>query len=554
MDLTTEPLVNRLREYVENAKEAKGELETQWAEWTDFYDGDQWGNIPSAAESWINEERVTINLLKQTVDTIIPIALDAIPTWYVRAYDPNADDIAKSLENYLQGLLYELKVPQAYELALQDSCVLGTGALKVYPNSHRTRLASVIGVPEQAQTVWPWVSYLNPRSIFPDPDSENLEDCEYLCLRNVMPEAMVSRLFGVDPTTLEAENTADRTGTWLYRLTEHSHSPRRQLWEVYHEFGARLTIFSNRTILWDGPSPIPEDRYPVVLFQLGERGSNLWGLGAMFGGGERLQESANKLATRMLVHARVCAAPKWEVHGPMPEQFDNSPGGTVNFPGEAGSVKPLVPPEFPSYGMPMMALLLQLWESWTGVREVLQGRRPVGVTAGVAIQSLQESATTRLRQLVRRWSNQFGEVGQQLLSLVTAYTVGDRTSFREGATGIERATVKSQEIQDETGRPRQFRVVVAPTNDLPMGQSQVAQVVMQLAPQLGMAALPVIMEALRIPGRERIMGEVQRIAQNQLQSSYAQQIEAQMQEALTQQAQGQAFNEEAAIQEGQAPA
>ncbi len=547
---TEEELVNRLTRDVNEAKSAKGELETTWDRWTRYYNGDQWFELDPAPEPWVDDERITVNLVKQTVDTIIPIALDSVPTWYVRAYNSQEDQVAAQLQDYLQGLYYELNVPRAYKLALQDACVLGTGVLKVFPNSVRRRHASVVGTPQE--NIWPCVAYLNPRSVFPDPDSDNLEDCEFLALRNVMPEGLVLSHWGqqlaaqgADVAALQAENVSDRDGTWQYRLSSsRAEHPRRQVWEVYHDFGRTLTIFSNRTILYTGANPIPDFQFPVVPFSLSERGSDLWGLGVLFGGGDKLQQTTNQLFTRMKIHARIAGNPKWVKHGPGGEDFDTMPGGVVTFPTEGGNVAALNPPEFPAYAVPLMNLLLQSWESWTGVREVLQGRRPQGITAGIAIQQLQESAATRLRQLMRDWSIQFGEVGQRLLSLVTRYTVGQATTFSGGPRGVERASVNAQDMQQGDGTPKEFRVVVAPVSELPMGQAQIAQILMQLAPTLGPAATPIVLEALRIPGRERILAQLQQAALGQLQQAMRDEMEAKMQAASSQQDQQQMLTEQ----------
>jgi hypothetical protein len=154
--------------------------------------------------------------------------------------------------------------------------------------------------------------------------------------------------------------------------------------------------------------------------------------------------------------------------------------------------------------MPLLAQLIQLWESWTGIHDVTQGQRPAGITAGVAIQALQEAAQTSLRQTIRDWGLQIGEVGQQLLDLVTTFTVDQSTALLPQEQGAQRATIDPAQFRGPDGMPWPFRVVSMPQADLPLGQGPLMQLMMALMPT-GAVDAQAVLDVARVPGRQQIL-------------------------------------------------
>jgi hypothetical protein len=130
---------------------------------------------------------------------------------------------------------------------------------------------------------------------------------------------------------------------------------------------------------------------------------------------------------------------------------------------------------------------------------------------------LQEAAQTRLRQIIRSFQIQLAEVGQLLLDLLTHYSVRDLVGFLPDDQP-RRATVSAKNLRDMDNRPIPFRVLVAPSSDIPMSQAQLAQTVMALAPT-GMIDQQMILDALRLPGRQAMMERMRQAAQAQLASA-----------------------------------
>jgi len=81
-----------------------------------------------------------------------------------------------------------------------------------------------------------------------------------------------------------------------------------------------------------------------------------------------------------------------------------------------------IPPSVPGHTLNFLEWLLRLTESVTGIHEVSQGRRPVGITAGVAIAELQEAVQTRIRYKIKKEINPFVvEIGKYIVWLLQNY-------------------------------------------------------------------------------------------------------------------------------------
>ena len=507
-------LLNDLTNKVEEAQDAKDVIESTWEEHQDYVNGDMWKDFISDPP-WVEEEQVTLNLIRQTINVVIPILLDTSPTWYVAAYDENHDDVARSLQIYLQSLWHEMRIHRELEKVYKNALIFGTGALKVFQD--QTWLRGATPASGDLDVGHARVAYISPYSIFPDPDADSLEDCSYVALRNVMHKDLVERVWPTADMRIMEREAGNERKSFFEGAKAHYVEDQYQVWEVYHDFGEKLTIYSGREMLWTGDNPTPGFKYPVVLFHLDERETDIWGPGYLDAGGKELHDGILKLLWRINIHQRLSTNPSWTKSGPGGYKLDNAPGGvhTLNHPQAA--LTPNVPPNLPTYVMNLLQFYLNMWENWTGVQPAIMGQRPPGITTGVAISNLQEAAQTRLRQIIRSFQIQLAEVGQLLLDLLTHYSVRDLVGFLPDDQP-RRATVSAKNLRDMDNRPIPFRVLVAPSSDIPMSQAQLAQTVMALAPT-GMIDQQMILDALRLPGRQAMMERMRQAAQAQLASA-----------------------------------
>ena len=520
-------LISQMENLRTEAVPAKSTIEAIWDDCWDLYNGDQWKHAEFPID-WTRQERVTINLLKATINTVSPIEGDALPTWYVKAYDPRNDEKADLLSRFMQGLWFDQRLDRVYNLVRKDAHVTGTGAMKVFLNTTARRGATPTAPPNVRGRVD--VCHLDPYSLYPDPNAQNIEDARYVMIRTVLPESLVKRLYPrADLDRMEAENVSERRGQY-YEMTRDSGEEKRfQVWETYHEFGEQLTVWSGSEVLWSGQSPVPGGRFPVVLFLDDERGQDMWGSGMIANGGDEIQTAVNRCLWRVMCHARVCVNPRLIKTGVGTVIMRNAPGDLVEINSPTARLEPLRTPDLPPYIFQTLQLLLYLWDTMTGVHDVTAGQRPKGIQSGAAIMRLQEAAQTRIRQTIREWSICLGEVGQIVLDMMQAYYTGVQTVFEMTNDGPKRVSFVAEEVlKDPIGGPIPYRVVVQPQNDLPMSQVDWAQLVMQLAaiPWPDPALQKMVFSLLRIPGREEYFATRQELAQETFRESYQNELEA----------------------------
>lgn len=520
-------LVSEMEGLRTEAVPAKSSMEALWDRCWDLYNGDQWKTAEFPID-WTRDERVTVNLLKSTINTVSPIEGDALPTWYVKAYDPRDDEKADLLTRFMQGIWYDERLDRVYTLVRKDAHVTGTGAMKVFLNTTARRGATPTAPPSARGRID--VCHLDPYSLYPDPNAQNLEDARYLLIRSVLPASLVKRLYPkADLDRMETENTSERRGQYYESTTDSGEEKRFQVWETYHDFGEKLTVWSGSEVLWSGDSPVPGGRFPVVLFLDDERGQDMWGSGMIANGGDEIQTAVNRCLWRVMCHARVCVNPRLIKTGVGTVVMRNAPGDLVEVNSPTARLEPLRTPDLPPYIFQALQLLLYLWDTMTGVHDVTSGQRPKGIQSGAAIMRLQEAAQTRIRQTIREWSLSLGDVGQIVLDMMQAYYTGVQTVFRMTSDGPQRVSFVAEEVlRDPVGGPIPYRVVVQPQNDLPMSQVDWAQLVMQLAaiPWPDPALQKMVFSLLRIPGREEYFATRQQLALESVQQVYKSELEA----------------------------
>ncbi len=133
-----------------------------------------------------------------------------------------------------------------------------------------------------------------------------------------------------------------------------------------------------------------------------------------------VQDEINKILRRTSDVLRLTANPRLIVDadsGIDVSQITNQPGEIyVRRPG-SGFVWS-VPPSIPPYVFSFLNMLLALHDVISGVHDVVQGRRPRGIGAGIAIAQLQEAAQVRINDKIKTERESLIVVGELILDLI----------------------------------------------------------------------------------------------------------------------------------------
>jgi hypothetical protein len=133
-----------------------------------------------------------------------------------------------------------------------------------------------------------------------------------------------------------------------------------------------------------------------------------------------IQKMLNKVAQTIVEYMRLMSNPIWildKTSGVNPEKLTNKVGMIIQK--EAGTeVRREMPPAIPGYIFEFFRLLQSFADSVSGVHDITQGRKPAGVTAAEAIETLQEAAHTRVRLKERNMQVSLSKLAKLMISMV----------------------------------------------------------------------------------------------------------------------------------------
>lgn len=546
-----EGLLVELKAMVDAAKEPLKTLHSDWDDYRNMYEGEHTEGITLPDD--LATDFVPINLAFAHTETRIPLLAGASPTWYVQAPDDGDDADAEGLTAMLQALWQRRQIDREYKKALRDQIILGSGALKAWWDPSLGPVTGVADGPGKYELKRAGdvnVSWVSPFTIYPDPDACNLDDCEYLAFSHDLSPRTIKQRYGTELDKDKAERleidtddggknqSAERGMKWpksAFSRKSQATSTKEiyRVWEVYHEGGARLSIYSGSQLLFDGENPTPNGRFPLVIFKAYESGYAFWGM-AETSQVYDLQQLIDKVLFRVNCHIRLNATPQW-----LTDDKDFKPN---NEPGVALHVKRdhyakrESPPALPAHTFPILQFLMSMYDTITGVRDVTRGMKPGSIQSGIGIQQLQEAANTRLTDMAQDNGRDLERLGQIVLEMMQAkYQEKRSLPYMDGARKLK-ATVEPQMLRqtlvDPTGSgeevqlPYDYTVVVQPGSDLPLNAMAAAELALKLATLPAEDGSPMldregVFDAIKLQGRREILQRAQERAQGQIQGQAA---------------------------------
>jgi hypothetical protein len=305
------------------------------------------------------------------------------------------------------------------------------------------------------------VSIVDPRNIFPSPGALEIEDAEYICYAANVPISTIQRMFpnapDIRPGVWDEDLTVNKfassgkgndnmlvgptpstdgsTASWPATLPASMPTMDRnkmatlvELWDRQEDGRKHVTIMANGVLLRDTESPFQHNRYPFVKFIDYVIPSCFWGMGDIQQL-ESLQDFINKRRGQTQDILRLTANPPLIVDsdsGVNPKAITTRPGIMI-FKSRGSDVRWLQPPQIPAALFEVQELDKKDFDAISGIFDVTQGRRPVGIEAASAITELQEAAQTRLRLKVRNMEVSLERIGEQVVSLVQQFYDEQRT-------------------------------------------------------------------------------------------------------------------------------
>lgn len=490
-----------LKEKVTQAVTALESLHEQWKDQQEYYDGpgQESKYRPILKKYGLDDELIITNFTQATIEQFISVLLQATPSWYVVGPGDEQDEASKRLSTFLQAFYHDRNVALEQEIAYRHTGITGGGWLKAGWN----RLIDDVDI-----------RCIDPLMVFPDPTANRLQDAEFVGIKHIYGEAMAKRLF--EKLKIDEAETAGSVETRAREQNEAGGAKRVVIWEVYHEFGEQLTIYTANQELYKGENPMPNNRFPLFHFPMQVDTDTIWGV-AMVEQLQPLQDLVNKSRTRIAIHLRFSANPMMHVNKPIVSDIQIEPGGIVKT-GDGGGAGWMIPPVLPKEAFALVEGAKSDMDIISGVREILRGVAPKRTSSGISLEILQQAAQTRITAPLRNWTFTLSNLGQTVLELMQQHYSGDRwlPLAKAQAPGIARLSVEDLSRVEFTGEPdedgqatpevvnRELRVVMAPQGNLPLSPAADLEMAFRLRELQDIDQIAML-ETARFSGREGVL-------------------------------------------------
>ncbi len=511
-----------LQDKVYDARQAVQQLHSDWQTYWQYYDTDK--QLANLKEEIPNDEQkkdaTVTNFLYSSTNTYVALLVQALEQWYVVATDDANDENAQALTEYLRAWSECRGVALEYWKMVTQARVTGTGVIKVYWNPLLDDVA---------------LEAVDPMTVFPDPAARRVDQCEFIALRNVYSEEAAERIFNgegemekidLDKAEYVSAGSSGYLADTRDDINEPPKSKRVEVWEVYHEFGDKLMIYTGRQVLFDGDNPTPGKRFPVFFFPAEPTINRFWST-SPFAALIPIQRDINKRLTRINTHQRYTAPPAWYTDD-WQSKLTRIVPGQVHRVHPGTGIRPLEGPQLTPQMFQAIDWDRRHFDIVGGVQDVNRGEPPSAAASGILVQQLQQTATTRLTGPLRFWAHTWMEVGQTVLETMQRWYAEERMVpvVRDGVGARVRISPDMLGVPQETGEynedgepimevvPIPYRVVVQPSGDLPLSAAAQAQLAIQLA-QMGAIDVPALLKAVNFKYRDEVVQRAQQQAQAQ---------------------------------------
>lgn len=528
-----------VKKLYEEGVQARKEFDSKWEEWFQWYKGKQENKFEAPGKSM-----VSVNVIRATIQSILPILTDADPGFAVDPQEPRDYQFADVLGKVCTSIWDRRDCRTTVQSALLDAMIRSAGIIKVPWN---WELEDGLGdVDPQA---------IDPNNLFVPKCAEDFnKNCPWVIEQLYKPLGDVRKKFpgreikadsGKGDKAVTAKNTTEvslvspvdqksklpaapsvQPGDYMMvRVWEcwiaadavdefeeyFDDKSQAQAWKRKYPRGKLITVLPDQKIHLQGvENPYEDGKQPYVRIVDTRLPRQFWGEGEA----EPLQDMQkvlNKTFRTILEYMHLMGNPVWKIpstSGVDPSRITNQIGMALMYEGERPPERD-IPPPLPPYILQFLDHVKAFVDVISGVQDVTQGRKPIGVTAAEAIQTLDEAAQTRIRLKERNLNTGIKQLGELMVSRVMQFYTTPRVikitgtgswpeffEFHVSDAGEGRKSFVAQQYQfDEAnrqylpsndimqGEPSKgvFDVVVRSGASMPQRKAQLANLALKLA-------------------------------------------------------------------------
>ena len=327
------------------------------------------------------------------------------------------------------------------------------------------------GIQPQKTTVYVGeikVEVVSPFDVYLDPVPSTFEECRYAFCRHHLDPDEVKARWGYTGEPDAIATTPDSTLPFGQKDINDSKNV-KCVWTGYIKPSpsmpsGRYVVWTDKTILQDGPWPYPFEDLPLVKFP-GLRVPGQVYDSSVVEHAIPLQKELNRTLSQLIEYKNLTLKPRvWSPTGSLGQQrITDEPGVIYQYNPQFGmKPEPENPPSLPGYVFEQLADINQRLDNVFSIREVTEGTLPNNVEAAVAIDLLQEMATDRLAPTIQEIEKGVQRAGNIMLKLGQTYYIEPRLlKIRGSGSSVQAKKFTQADIQGD------FDVIVEAGSGLP---------------------------------------------------------------------------------------
>lgn len=419
---TTEESSGVIAKYEEFFEESKKHMESQRERWRKnevLYNNKI--EVPGPARA----TKLKFNIPLAIIETELPIISDYLPTFDVMPREENDVFFADMITKRKNHIEKETKLSKLMLEAVKDSLIYSNGITSVFPKKNSSD--EYDGIEISSVDLFTW---------FPAPGATGMDirsQARYHIFATPMHVDEIKREYDVD---IEPEGYLDEfrafhivnvggiTGSDTDTLCNSALVKECYAMDEGTEKypNGRMVIWANGKIISD--MAIPFERIPYFMIGNYKTAHSLFGIGET----ELVStqtKAINQVMSSLADVINKTGNPIRKITRSLWSQLKTKISGT---PGEevivdkASDLTWDTPPNVPAHTFGFIELLLRLTDVVSGVHDVIEGKKPTGITAAAAIIALQEAAQARVRFKINNEITQYIEdMGTFIIWILQTY-------------------------------------------------------------------------------------------------------------------------------------
>ena len=455
-----------------DAKAWRSQFDCNWEKYLNAYKGQTWNQTSSKTTGFIqkssgSKQKPENNIIRSTIQSIIPILTDAKPGFNLVPPQPLDHEFTKMLGEQIESIWDRQDMPVKIVEAITDQSIFDCGIFKVLWNSE---LEDGLGDVE--------IEVVDPNDIFVSRGTIDFDrNCSFVVHRLYKTVGYMRRKFPKyanrikpDTSTKEKESTykgavMDGTMTIVSPVNEEKNKDVKvpdladsnkiiEVWEVWYpdstveqyekelEDGSKERIVKKKypnghltTLLPNQKLCVQSTRNPYEGPQWNPFVKTVDTVvpRCIYGEGQAEplmgpQKLINKTVQQILEIMRLMANPVWigdKTAGINWRRITNKIG-LIILKNKDSDLRRDFPPGIDRSLFEVLQIFMRFADIVSGVQDVTQGRKPTGITAAEAIETLQEAAQTRLRLKERNLNQSLSKLAKLIINRILQFYRGVR--------------------------------------------------------------------------------------------------------------------------------